>query len=225
MKRGSSGGTSFHYPQSLSERPLSPHAHLISSSTCATRYLASPQSSYPDLDLDNIGPHDHCNQSSSEKSTVGLLALMTPRPSPRKLSMRPSPLGKGSSTAARGPQTPEDGYETSSTMGTDSRRRGGSGFRRPGHAPDILQEMPEIMAEQEVHEAIEAQDRLSCMQTEKTLGVIAMGLGYTNAKNQSSVSLASRQKADKVLGLDPNAKLASFYLVSGLPRVSRRMTH
>lgn len=44
-------------------------------------------------------------------------------------------------------------------------------------------------------------------------------LGSLGGYNSSSVSLGSRPKADKMLGLD-HAKLASFYLVSGLPRVS-----
>jgi len=52
-----------------------------------------------------------------------------------------------------------------------------------------------------------------------------MGMGYTNG-NHSSASIGSTYKPrpDQVLGLDPHAKLASFYLVSGLPRVSKTTT-
>lgn len=211
-------------PQSQSGpgRPYSRHSRLVSSSTLATGYLTSPASSCLDLDPpEAMELFPTADQSSPEKSTVDL-PLTAPRPLPRKSAMRPSPLSDGALATSRTPQSPEDGYETSSTIGpTLPRRATGQTSRRMGHAHDFLQEMPEMpeMA-QDAHEALEARDKVSHMKTEHSLGVIAMGLGYTNAKNQSSVSVASRHKADKVLGLDPNAKLASFYLVSGLPRVS-----
>jgi hypothetical protein len=77
---------------------------------------------------------------------------------------------------------------------------------------DILDEMPEMA---------EAADRVGGLpQDASAPGVLAMNIGYPNG-NHCSATLGSKVKTDKVLGLDPNAKLASFYLVSGLPRVRR----
>ena len=79
-------------------------------------------------------------------------------------------------------------------------------------AHDILDEMPELT---------EADDILGDMVGDRTPGVIATSLGQgISSANYSSVSLASKKKSDRLLGLDPRAKLASFYLLSGLSRVS-----
>ncbi|WVN89327.1 uncharacterized protein L203_104549 [Cryptococcus depauperatus CBS 7841] len=62
-----------------------------------------------------------------------------------------------------------------------------------------------------IMEETEEQDELRGLQSESKLV-----LGGLDRFNQSSASVGSRHKADKMLGLDPNAKLASLYLVSGL---------
>lgn len=70
-------------------------------------------------------------------------------------------------------------------------------------------------------ELTEADDILGDMVGDRTPGVIATSLGQgISSANYSSVSLASKKKSDRLLGLDPRAKLASFYLLSGLSRVS-----
>ncbi|WVQ75890.1 hypothetical protein IAR50_005524 [Cryptococcus sp. DSM 104548] len=63
-----------------------------------------------------------------------------------------------------------------------------------GRAPNIMEE--------------EEQDEVRGLRSESKLGLGGI--------NQSSLSVGSRHKADKMLGLDPNAKLASMYMVSGL---------
>jgi hypothetical protein len=69
----------------------------------------------------------------------------------------------------------------------------------------------------------EMNDMVGDLPNDTLPGILALGLGLTNGANRSNTSVGSKVKADKVLGLDPNAKLASFYLVSGLPRVSRTL--
>lgn len=63
---------------------------------------------------------------------------------------------------------------------------------------------------------------LSDSQTPGVLGMYDTALD-TRHGNESNISLASRNKADQLLGLDSSANLASFYLVSGLPRVRGRL--
>lgn len=145
---------------------------------------------------------DFAAPSSPEKSTTDLPNLIPPHRRPSS-AMRPSPLNPNPLS------TPgESGYDTSSSAPESLRRTGRSNRHVPTH--DILSEMPEMG---------EASDTLGGLPRESSVpGVLALGMGFTNG-NYSSASVGSKFKTDKVLGLDPNAKLASFYLVSGLPRV------
>ena len=110
---------------------------------------------------------------------------------------RPSPLNPHG--------TPGDGY-----LSSDTEYSGKRPIRRARESHDLLEEMPEIAGE--IHDEVYGLPR------DTPSGVTALGAGFTNG-NKSQTSIGSRAKADKVLGLVPNAKLASFYLVSGLPRV------
>lgn len=65
----------------------------------------------------------------------------------------------------------------------------------------------------------EADDTLQDLRARHGPGVLAT-FAHLGGRNQSTTSVGSKAKADKVLGLDPHARLASFYLVSGVPRVS-----
>ena len=67
----------------------------------------------------------------------------------------------------------------------------------------------------------EEQDQLSGLRKARVPGVF-MGSGYSLDESPAS---SSRAKASRVLGPDPQAKLASFYMVSGLCKVCRSITH
>lgn len=167
--------------------------------------LTSPSSS--PVDVQSI------IQSPPENSLADLHALPPPRRAAGTANMRSSPLNPHSQL----PMSADTGYDTSSSA-PDSYRRIARG--RPPFAPDILDEMPEIHD----HEAYaEAQDTVSSMRDRPAmLEMLQRGTGYTNGNHSSaSITSASKPRMDQVLGLDPHAKLASFYLVSGLPRVSR----
>ncbi|ODN79529.1 hypothetical protein L202_03489 [Cryptococcus amylolentus CBS 6039] len=75
--------------------------------------------------------------------------------------------------------------------------------RMKGRTATANTRAPGIMEEEE-------QDEVRGLRSESKLGLGGLGL------NQSSLSVGSRHKADKMLGLDPTAKLASMYMVSGL---------
>ena len=124
-------------------------------------------------------------------------------PARRPSTMRPSPLNPNA------PFTPDDGYET----GASALNTGAKPYsRRKQHSrpQDILEETAE---------RAEEDDTLHDLRGTVGPGVLA-SFANIGARNYSTTSVGSKAKADKVLGLDPNAKLASFYLVSGVPRVS-----
>lgn len=161
-------------------------------------YPSHPYSSRNDFNATSASSLHYAPRSSPEQSSTDLPNLLPPRRIP---TMRPSPLNPHATPG-------ESGYETSSSA-PDSIRRTIRGRHVPTH--DVLSEMPEMA---------EANDTLGGLPNDSPVpGVLALGMGFTNG-NYSSASVGNKVKADKVLGLDPNAKLASFYLVSGLPRVN-----
>ncbi|ORY21289.1 AEX-3 domain-domain-containing protein [Naematelia encephala] len=98
----------------------------------------------------------------------------------------------------------ESGYDTHASGPSTLPRRTLRNNVRQGPSP--LNETPEHSEEH---------DRVHSLRLSRNGGVLdSLGTGY----NSSSVSVGSRPKTDKVLGIDSHARIASFYLVSGLPR-------
>ena len=199
--------------------PHRPHTALVitpseNTRPCALDFSAPPPSTVKLLKSSSCSQYDNDSpimQPFSEPHATS----MRPVPSRGNSGMKSSPLNPNS-----GYIPPDNGYETSSSAPGSIRKtlRG-----KPPFAPDILDELPEI---QDYAVQAEAHDTISDMRGEADmLGILQMGMGYTNG-NHSSASIGSTYKPrpDQVLGLDPHAKLASFYLVSGLPRVSRATT-
>ena len=169
--------------------------------------LASPPPINPDRtrhQSDTSSIDQAISSPDKPNSILGDSTDFPPLPLPpysRRSHLRPSPLNPNPN-----PTAPiESGYETSSSapgsITSNHRRR-----HRPTRTHDILDEMPESREEQDQLRDLRA--------TPGVLASLAMN------QNHSTLSLGNKVKADKVLGLDPHAKLASFYLVSGLPRVS-----
>jgi hypothetical protein len=150
-------------------------------------------------------------QPSPEKSRSDPSASIPSHGHVSTANMRSSPLNPHSSPHNALDKSPEIASPAAS-----STRRNLRG--KPAFAHDILDEMPDLHD----HEAqAEAQDTVSSMRGEAdSVGVLSGGMTYTNGNLSSASFGGSKPKADRVLGLDPHAKLASFYLVSGLPRVS-----
>jgi hypothetical protein len=67
-------------------------------------------------------------------------------------------------------------------------------------------------------DASEAADRLSALASpNESVGVIG---SFDKRLNHSVMSLGAKVKEQKVLGVDPQPRFASLYLVSGLGKVS-----
>jgi hypothetical protein len=142
--------------------------------------------------------HSRSSSHSPSKSQGTYLdSLEDPytQPIPRRSNMRPSPLNPNPTP---NPMTlPVDLWETPQSQGS---HRHHSSSRRGG----ILDDMPEGIEDDAIHG-------------------LSPGRGLLSP-HASNASIASRGKADKILGLETGARLASFYLVSGLPKVSDYFT-
>ncbi|WVQ79913.1 hypothetical protein IAT38_002014 [Cryptococcus sp. DSM 104549] len=135
--------------------------------------------------------HSHAFPSRPAPSRASSNTSLTAPPSP---PYPPSILSEDSAPPALHPYARSTGG-----MRSSSSKRPGTGHSAKGAAPPgILEEMEEA-------------DELRGLRSESK-----DVLGGLDRYNQSTASVASRHKADKMLGLDPNAKLASLYLVSGL---------
>lgn len=174
--------------------------------------IPTPSTVRPQVQSRSSSFADVSRPSSPEGADSPLFDFSIPVPAlPTHISRnRPSSMSRSTSANRPSPLNPnasvDTGYDTSSTTGKSESRRHRS---RPQRSHDILEEMPEL------HEDY---DTLRGMRGDA--GVLAsLAAGGTNL---STASFGSKVKADKVLGLDPHAKLASFYLVSGLPKVRKR---
>ena len=149
---------------------------------------------------------EYIERSTPRKSHTDFPSVLPSHQRPDAANMRSPPLNLSNPS----PITTEKGSKIASRA-PDPVPRGFQG--NPPFAPDILDEMLEIH-DHEVQ--AEARDTVCSMRGEtEMLGVLQMGLSHSSAGVGSP-----KPSADKVLGLDPHAKLASLYLVSGLPRVS-----
>ncbi|WWC68082.1 uncharacterized protein I206_102001 [Kwoniella pini CBS 10737] len=89
-----------------------------------------------------------------------------------------------------------------SALGSNIRRGESKTSEKLKHnvSPGMLEKMEEL-------------DELKGLRNDSVPHILS---GFNQTFNQSTTSVGSRAKADKVLGIDSNAKLASLYLVSGL---------
>ncbi|OCF45755.1 hypothetical protein I317_00243 [Kwoniella heveanensis CBS 569] len=147
-----------------------------------------------------------------------LSALPSPileRPSPSRASSfadqsaPPSPRIAPSILSTESLLTPKAVARNSNMRNVYGGNNGGGGVRRGGSkasrtdknlSPAMLEKMEEL-------------DEVRGLRSESMPHVLA---SFDRTFNQSATSVGSRAKADKMLGIDANAKLASLYLVSGL---------
>ncbi|WWC59598.1 uncharacterized protein I303_102156 [Kwoniella dejecticola CBS 10117] len=91
-------------------------------------------------------------------------------------------------------------------VGSNIRRGGSKTSEKSKHnvSPAMLEKMEEL-------------DELKGLRNDSMPHILS---SFDRTFNQSATSIGSRTKADKMLGIDSNAKLASLYLVSGLGKLT-----
>ncbi|ODO08610.1 hypothetical protein L198_00341 [Cryptococcus wingfieldii CBS 7118] len=202
MTFGSVGkaATKKHHKQS--PFPATPYLHAAAENSAAENRDRQRRPSDPDVDqhVVDIAADYITTQHAPPSSLPGIKGDLPSRgalsrnssfasqSAPPSPSYAPSEVFSEDSTVSHHPYTSRGAIRTTRMKG----RTATANTRAPG-----------IMEEEE-------QDEVRGLRSESKLGLGGLGL------NQSSLSVGSRHKADKMLGLDPNAKLASMYMVSGL---------
>ncbi|WVW78297.1 hypothetical protein I302_100251 [Kwoniella bestiolae CBS 10118] len=168
----------------------------------------------PDEKLTNATRKPYREHKNSDFLSAPLSPVPSERPTPSRassfndqLSLPPSPLIAPSISSQESSGPPIGGLQPklpSNNMRGANIRRGGSKTSTKTsnvpHAPGMLERMEEL-------------DELKGLRNDSMPHILS---SFDRTFNQSATSVGSRTKADKMLGIDSNAKLASLYLVSGL---------
>ncbi|WWD00736.1 hypothetical protein V866_007671 [Kwoniella sp. B9012] len=138
-----------------------------------------------------------------------LSPVLSERPTPSRASSfndqssaPPSPLIAPSILSQESTSTNFHQSKTINMRGSNIRRGGSKTSTKTAvhHGPGMLEKMEEL-------------DELKGLRNDSMPHILS---SFDRTFNQSVTSVGSRTKADKMLGIDSNAKLASLYLVSGL---------
>ncbi|OCF58670.1 hypothetical protein L486_03160 [Kwoniella mangroviensis CBS 10435] len=144
-------------------------------------------------------------------ASAPLSPVLSERPTPSRASSfndqssaPPSPLIAPSILSQGSTSTNLHQSKPTNMRGSNIRRGGSKTSTKTSvpHGPGMLEKMEEL-------------DELKGLRNDSMPHILS---SFDRTFNQSVTSVGSRTKADKMLGIDSNAKLASLYLVSGLAK-------
>ncbi|WWD07517.1 hypothetical protein V865_005618 [Kwoniella europaea PYCC6329] len=158
-------------------------------------------------------PHSSVSREHKNSDFLSANAPLSPVPSERPTPSRassfndqssapPSPLIAPSILSQESTSTNFHQSKTTNMRGSNIHRGGSKTSTKTAvhHGPGMLEKMEEL-------------DELKGLRNDSMPHILS---SFDRTFNQSVTSVGSRTKADKMLGIDSNAKLASLYLVSGL---------